>query len=121
MGIGRTREREGERKVMISMKSKFKVLYPFLISEFVLTFPVGYLSTIIQPPYLKSFVEGLSISFILVFWLQVFIILFSSKDKEKFGFFTPAIFSLEQIFMLIMPESYKRAIALDKEKEENGI
>lgn len=106
---------------MISMKSKFKVLYPFLISEFVLAFLVGYLSTIIQPSYLKSFVEGVSISFVLVFWLQVFIILLSSKDKEKFGFFTPAIFSFEQFFMFMMPESYKRAIALDKKGKEDGI
>lgn len=106
---------------MISMKSKFKVLYPFLIGEFVLAFIVGYLSTIIQPSYLKSFVESVSISITLVFCFQLCLILFSSKDKEKVGFFTPVIFSLEQIFMLLMPESYNRAIALDKEKEENGI
>lgn len=106
---------------MISMKSKFKVLYPFLISECVLAPSLGYLSTIIQPSYLKSFVESVSISFVLVFCLQSCIILFSSKYKEKSGFFAPVTFSFEQVFMLIMPESYKRALALDKKGEEDGI
>lgn len=106
---------------MISMKSKFKVLYPFLISEFVLAFLVGYLSTITQPSYLKSLVEGMSISFILAFCLHFCIILFSFEYKEKPGVLASVTFSLEQIFMLIMPESYKRALALDKKGEEDGI
>lgn len=106
---------------MISRKSKFKVLYPFLIVEFVLAILLAYLSTVIQPVFLKHLTDSLSTGFIGVFCLQLFIIVFSFKDKEKPGFFAPVIFSLEQIFMLIMPESYKRALALDKEEEEDGI
>lgn len=106
---------------MISMKSKFKVLYPFLISEFVLAVILGYLSTVIQPVFLKHLTDSLSTSFIVVFCLQLFIILFSFEYKEKAGALQRVTFSLEQIFMFMMPESYNRAIALDKEKEENGI
>ena len=106
---------------MISRKSKFKVLYPFLIGEFVLAILMRYLSTVIQPVFLKHLTDSLSTGFIGVFCLQLFIILFSFEYKEKAGALQRVTFSLEQIFMLIMPESYKRAIALDKEEEENGI
>ena len=106
---------------MISMKSKFKVLYPFLISEFVLAILLGYLSTVIQPVFLKHLTDSLSTGFIGVFCLQLFIILFSFEYKEKTGALQRVTFSFEQVFMFMMPESYNRAIALDKEKEENGI
>lgn len=106
---------------MISMKSKFKVLYPFLISEFVLALLLGYLSTVIQTVFLKHLTDSLSTGFIGVFCLQLFIVLFSFEYKEKLGILETVTFSLEQIFMLIMPESYKRALVLDKKGEEDGI
>lgn len=106
---------------MISRKSKFKVLYPFLIGEFVLAILLGYLSTVIQPVFLKHLTDSLSTGFIGVFCLQLFIILFSFEYKEKPGVLASVTFSLEQIFMLMMPESYKRALALDKKEEEDGI
>lgn len=106
---------------MISRKSKFKVLYPFLIGEFVLAILLGYLSTVIQPVFLKHLTDSLSTGVIGVFCLQLFIILFSFEYKEKPGVLASVTFSLEQIFMLMMPESYKRALALDKKEEEDGI
>lgn len=106
---------------MISRKSKFKVLYPFLMGEFVLAILLGYLSTVIQPVFLKHLTDSLSTGFIMVICLQLFIILFSFEYKEKTGALQRVTFSLEQIFMLIMPESYKRALALDKKGEEDGI
>ena len=106
---------------MISMKSKFKVLYPFLIGEFVLAVLLGYLSTVIQPVFLKHLTDSLSTSFVGVFCLQLFIILFSFEYKEKTGVLQRVTFSFEQVLTLIMPESYKRALALDKKGGEDGI
>lgn len=106
---------------MISMKSKFKVLYPFLIGEFVLAVLLGYLSTVIQPVFLKHLTDSLSTSFVGVFCLQLFIILFSFNHKEKTGFRQLMTYTFEEIFRITTPKSYKRAIALDKKGEEDGI
>lgn len=106
---------------MISMKSKFKVLYPAILIEWVLAIGLGYLSTLVQITILKSVCEDVSLVLFIVSYLQVLIILFSFNHKEKTGFRQLMTYTFEEIFRITTPKSYKRAIALDKKGEEDGI
>lgn len=106
---------------MISMKSKFKVLYPAMLMEGVLAIGLGYLSNLVQVPILKLVCEDVSFILFIVSYLQVLIILFSFNRKEKTGFRQLMTSTFEEVFRITTPRSYKRAIALDKKKEENGI
>lgn len=106
---------------MISMKSKFKVLYPAMLMEGVLAVGLGYLSTLVQVPIFKLVCEDVSFILFIVSYLQVLIILFSFNRKEKSGFRQLMTSTFEEVFRITTPRSYKRAIALDKKKEENGL
>lgn len=99
---------------MISIKSKFRVLYPILIVELILAILSGYFSTVQQPLVLKSIEETFSIGLSLVMCFKLAIIFFSFDYREKSGGLQQATFTLEQIFQLVLNDYYKRAVALDK-------
>ena len=99
---------------MISIKSKFKVLYPILIVELILAILSGYFSTVQQPLVLKSIEDLFSITLSLVICFKLLIIFFSFDYREKSGGLQQATFTLEQIFQLVLNDYYKRAVALDK-------
>ena len=52
--------------VMISMKSKFKVLYPAILIEWVLATGLGYLSTLVQMTIFKLVCEDVSLILFIV-------------------------------------------------------
>lgn len=106
---------------MISIKSKFRVLYPILIVELILAILSGYLSTVQQPLVLKSIEETFSIGLSLVMCFKLAIIFFSFNYREKSGGLQQATFTLEQIFQLVLNDYYKRAVALDKEKNTKKV
>ena len=99
---------------MISIKSKFRVLYPILIVELILAILSGYFSTVQQPLVLKSIEELFSITLSLVICFKLAIIFFSFNYREKSGGLQQATFTLEQIFQLVLNDYYKKAVALDK-------
>lgn len=113
---------------MISWKSKLKVLYKYIIVEFILVVAFGYLSTIQQPWVLQSIEEHFAESILLVMCFELVIIFFSFNYKEKQGVLQQATFTMEQIFQIVFTDLYNRAVALDvlskrmKNKEkEDGI
>lgn len=126
LGFHKTKDSKNKERVrkvlfMISIKSKFKVLYPILIVELILAILSGYFSTVQQPLVLKSIEELFSITLSLVICFKLLIIFFSFNYREKSGAFQQATFTLEQIFQLVLNDYYKRAVALDKKKNTNEV
>lgn len=112
---------------MISWKSKLKVLYKYLIVEFILAVILVYLSTLQQPWVLQSIEEHSAESLVLMMCFELAIIFFSFSYEEKHGVLQQATFTMEQIFQIVFTDLYNRAVALDvlskriKNKgEENG-
>ena len=68
---------------MISMKSKFKVLFPSLTVEFVLMLFFGYLFTLGHLGLLKTLEEDIALAIELVMCFQLAIILFSFDYTKK--------------------------------------
>ena len=106
---------------MISWKSKLKVFYPSLIVVFILAIFMGYLFTLQQPWVLQSIEAHLSESLALVISIELAIILFSFNYKEKSGVLQQATFTMEQIFRLVFPNYYRRAVALDGKNVADAI
>ena len=106
---------------MISMKSKFKVLFPSLTLEFVLMVFLGYLSTLGHPAILKTLEEDISLAIELVMCFQLAIILFSFDYKKKQGTLQQVTFTMEQVFQVFFNSSYNKAIALDEKEKKHGI
>ena len=106
---------------MISWTSKLKVLYKVLIVEFLLVVLVGYLSTLQSPGILKSIEENFSLGLSLVMSFKLAIIFFSFNYKEKQGVLQQATFTLEQIFQIVFPDYYRRAVDLDRKESKYGV
>lgn len=106
---------------MISMKSKFKVLFPSLAVEFVLMVFFGYLSTLGHPAILKTLEEDIALAIELVMCFQLAIILFSFDYTKKQGVFQQVTYTMEQLLMLLFPKEYKKAVALDGKKVNHAI
>lgn len=106
---------------MISMKSKFKVLFPSLTVEFVLMLFFGYLSTLGHPGLLKTLEEDIALAIELVMCFQLAIILFSFDYTKKQGVFQQVTYTMEQLLMLLFPKEYKKAVALDKKEVADAI
>lgn len=106
---------------MISWKSKLKVLYKVLIVELLLAVFIGYLSTMQEAGLLKSIEENFALGLFLVMSFKLAIIFFSFNYKEKQGVLQQATFTMEQIFQIVFTDYSRRAVALDKERVENGI
>lgn len=98
---------------MISMKSKFKVLFPSLAVEFMLMVFLGYLSTLANPGIIKSLEENLAIAIELVVCFKIAIILFSFDYTKKQGVLQQVTYTMEQILMLVFSDAYNKAVALD--------
>lgn len=112
---------------MISMKSKFKALFPNIVVEFIFVAVLVYISTLGHPQFLRTLEEDLALAFALVIYLQITIILFSFDYTKKQGVFQQVTYTMELILMLVFNNAYIKAIALDelskrmKNKEkENG-
>jgi hypothetical protein len=106
---------------MISMKSKFKILFPSIAVEFMLMVFFGYLSTLANPGIIKSLEEDIAIAIELVICFQIAIILFSFDYKKKQGVLQQVTFTMETILMVFFEDAYNKAVALDvlSKKNEN--
>lgn len=112
---------------MISMKSKFRALFPRIAVEFIFAAVLVYISTLGHPQFLKTLEEDLALAFSLVIYLQITIVLFSFDYTKKQGVFQQVTYTMEQILMLVFEDAYIKAIALDElskrmknKGEENG-
>ena len=112
---------------MISMKSKFKALFPNIVVEFIFVAFLVFISTLGHPQFLRTLEEDLALAFALVIYLQITIILFSFDYTKKLGVFQQVTYTMELILMLVFNNAYIKAIALDElskrlknKGEENG-
>lgn len=112
---------------MISMKSKFKALFPNIVVEFIFVAFLVFISTLGRPQFLRTLEEDLALAFALVIYLQITIILFSFDYTKKQGVFQQVTYTMELILMLVFNNAYIKAIALDElskrlknKGEENG-
>ena len=103
---------------MISMKSKFKVLFPSIVIGFIFAAFLVYMSTLGLPQFLSSLVENLAYAFIIIMFFQITIILFSFDYTKKQGVLQQVTFTMEQIRMLVFSDAYNKALALDEESKE---
>ena len=103
---------------MISMKSKFKVLFPSIAVGFVFMVFLGYLSTLANPGFIKTLEENIALIIEIVICFQITIILFSFDYTKKQGVFQQVTYVMEQILMIFFEDAYNKAVELDKESKE---
>ena len=103
---------------MISMKSKFKVLFPSIAVGFVFMVFLGYLSTLANPGFIKTLEENISLIIEIVICFQITIILFSFDYTKKQGVLQQVTYTMEQILRLVFSDAYNKALSLDEKSKE---